>query len=325
MAENQRKKIIIKKRSALNDNIEGFSKNCAMALKNMAPNLKKLYSEEMSSIKKDLGVKISVYDSALSMAYAALKMPEKTVQEFCGPIFGTVLNFFLSRIITPFQILVKLMDLRTYKAVIITIIGLIKNCFPKVFSTLWNGLIDMTSKIFGVLKAFFNGQKYIAQLSERQMLTEAKRQSFLRRMTDWVKERAAKVAQYCKSTLGWIIKRGFQGFSYMFLKFVYPIAQCVSENNKINFEFSALAAPGNAGINDLAQSIGKYLGIFGGAAVGAAATSTVTTLLLPLSGLFVAFTSITYAFTLFGYVNQAGGMIEMASMVTDVLDDVDLI
>lgn len=321
MAEE--KKLQVKKRSALSEGITKFSSNCAMALRDSAGDLKQLFQAEKANMQKNIGMPLPVYDTALSLSYAALKMPDTMVKKACGPIFGTILGLFYNNIISHFEILVRLLDIRTYKAVIMSIIGVIKNCFPKVFTTLWNGLVDMLSKLFGVIKAYIKGEKYIAMIAKRQMLTEAKHQSLLRRMTNWVKEKAAKVAEYCKSTLGWILKRGWQGFSYIYLKFVYPIAQCVSENNKINFAFNSFKS--KDGIAKYAQAIGGYLGFVGGAALTGAATASITSLILPMSGLFVAFTSITYAFTIFGWLNSAGNVIDMASMFTDVLDDMEII
>lgn len=314
------KKLEIKKRSALGEGISKFSSNCAMALRDSAGDLKQLFQQEKANMQKNIGMPLPIYDSALSLSYAALKMPDTMVKKACGPIFGSILSIFYSKIISTFEVLVRLLDVRTYKAVIMSIIGVIKNCFPKVFTTLWNGLVDMLSKLFGVIKAYVKGEKYIAMICKRQMLTEAKHQSLLRRMTNWVKEKAAKVAEYCKSTLTWLLKRGWNGFSYIYLKFVYPIAQCVTENNKINFAFSQFKS--KAGIANMAANVGKYLGFVG---IGAAASTTLTGLLLPMSGLFVAFTSITYAFTIFGWLNSAGNVIDMASMFTDVMEDMELI
>lgn len=287
----------------------GFAKNCCTALKEAVPSAKSMYSSKAAALEKEMGVKKNIYTSALAMTYTMLSVPDQTIRKACGPIVGNIVSPFLTGGLSSIKVFTQTLDFTTYKAVFTSIIGAIKQCFPKALSVLWNGLINMISDLWGLVKSYVKSKKYVARIAQRQMLTEAKRQSLLRRAVDWLKDKAAKIAQACKSSLVWILKNGFKGFSYLFLKFVHPIAECMSNNNNIKFDFKSMASA--SVLQGAGAGVLTTLGL--GSMTGALAP-----LVVPLAGLFTFFASITYVFSVAGWLNNAGFYVEMGDMALSV-------
>lgn len=314
MANNQ--KVKISKTRAVTNAVTKFSKSCALVLTDTAGSLKQVYANNKAQLDSEMKINTGVYANALALGYAALKMPETLVTKSCGPVANFFLKMWYGQFITPFETLIRMLDIRTYRSVITSIIATIRNCFPKALSTLWNGLLDMLSKLFGIIKSLGKGKKYISRLCQRQMLTEAKRESLMRRMINWVKDKAVKVAEICKSTLMWLLKKGWNAVFYLFQKFITPIAQCVTSKNKTTFNFSQYSS--KESLQDLGSKIFDYLGLTATAGVGAVAASVMGPLSIPIAGFFMAFSSISGAFAIFATLNDAGNYMEMADMFFDV-------
>lgn len=298
---------------------KGFTQKCAAVLAATKDNVVAYYRSNEQAIEKEMKVRVPLYSKIIAMSYAVLALPRTAVQNLVGGgIKGMAVMFIMDTFVFPcYTLFVKIFDVRTYQALWKTIIGLVCECIPTAFKTIFFGFFDAICDVFDIIKGAIGLGKKAEDMVSRQMLTEAQHQSFLRRIVDKVKQATSALVSKIGSTMMYVLKKGYSLFEYTFLKFFNPIIQCIQKNNHL----AAIGVSGLTGANAMARTsataftyIGTTFGI--NMAAGTPAFAAVTF----ISGWWVMFGVIAGVFTLVGYLAMAGQLIEMAELVRDVMD-----
>jgi len=162
-----------------------LSKRMTAAFAMSVNDIKMTYARQKSDIDKSLRFTPGVYDASIAMVYAFLKMPESVIKRTMGTIPGMAFSFMYSAYVAPVRVVLNVLDLRTLKGFFATIIYFVKDCVPKLFSSLLTKMFQTLADLFNALAKSLTSIKKVNNLKGRQMLTESKAVLMEGKIWDW--------------------------------------------------------------------------------------------------------------------------------------------
>lgn len=297
-----------------------FSSMAMQALVGSKNNIVGYYQSNKAAIERGLKITIPFYSTILSATYTICSLPRTAIQGMLGNSLraqGIMLMYdlFIGRYFAVNTLFVSIFDYRTYTAIWKTFMSIIGECLPLAAKTLIFGIFECIRDLFNIVLKALGLKKNIESIEGRQMLTEAKRKSLLRRMFDWVKSSCAKVLEKFGSTLWYVFKKGYRVFEYFFLKFINPIAQCVQKNNRMSIGASfggaqSVGATTTTAVQYICSTLG-FTSAVAGAAMGFAGLA---------SGMWLIVGTAATSFAIFGYLATIGNIMEIVEMTRDIMD-----
>ena len=286
-----------------------LTKNACIAFSQTIGEFGGMYRANKSAIDASLPWAPGVYTGALSVCYGVLSMPTKYMTKLFGTIGGGALNWlYVGGVMAPLQNLVSLLDFRTIKGMFATVYYVMKNCIPLAISKIFDYMINGLAEYFFAITKAVKGVAKVKSLAKRQMLTESKSVLMEGKIWDWFKGKMYNIAMKFKDAAWWLIKKGWSVIEKPFMKALYPITQCLVKNNKMRGLIK-----GNALSSGLGGKLVAGLGLT--SLVTAGAATTVGLMIPAILGFMATFATV---FTIAGYMNMGGAMLEFKNMVTDV-------
>jgi len=288
--------------------VGAITKQAMIVCKESFSDMKAIYSKEKAEIDQSLIVSPGIYDGAMAMMYTLLQAPPTFFSKIFGTIPGAIFGFFFKTVWAgPYYLMLSVLDLRTLKNFFATIFYFVKNCLPLAINNIIKGVFEGLANIFNAISKGIQGQKKLESLKSRQMLEESKFALMEGKIWDWVKGALYKVFEKIKSAVLWLLKKGLGAIEAPFMKFVYPIATCMSQNNKMT---SSLGQAAGTSLANATPYAAKLLSMFG---LG----TSFAGLVVPLAYFLTAMGMASFAFMVSGYLSGAGQIIEMKNLVMD--------
>jgi len=287
-----------------------LSKRMTAAFAMSVNDIKMTYARQKADIDKSLRFSPGVYDASIAMVYAFLKMPESVIKRTMGTIPGMAFSFMYSAYVAPVKVVLNVLDLRTLKGFFATIIYFVKDCVPKLLSTLLTKMFQVLADIFKAFAKSLTSVKKINNLKGRQMLTESKAYLLEGKIWDWFKSKVTAIVNKVKGAMWTIVKTGLAAIEKPFLDVVYPITKCMAKSNKTR---GASLGTALSGKNETINKLGSAMGITG------AVTATLGTgglAALASFGWLMGMVALVFGYVT--YVNYIGEFLEFKNMIVDV-------
>lgn len=283
-----------------------ISKQASVVLFDSLDDLKAMYSKQKADIDNSLKFAPGIYTGAISMMYAVLQAPPTLFSRIFGTVPGMVFQMFYQFLIFPYSVVLKALDLRTLKNLVSTILYFVIDCLPSFFTNLIQKIFSTLASFFDTTAKAIRGQKMIAKLRSRQMLTESKCAMMEIKIWDWFKGVIGKIASKAKDAAWSVIKTGLSIVEKPFMAIVYPLTQCMAKVNKLGGSANPGALSASAIANPGIIKVATMMGI--------AATSSVV---VSLSGFLWVIGVATFVFTVATYLNMVGQFVEFKNMISD--------